>query len=621
MNEEELLRRAQEMQRQGVPPALIVRYLEEHRTTAPGARFADPTVPAKTSTGEEILPTKPGEGLVKTPGQKRLAGVETVVSGLTQGLNDELTGAVQAAGAVLPGGRSPREAYTFFRDQSRERKKDFAAESPGLALGLEALGAAPTMLAAAPTALAARGAQAAGVGAQAARAAGVGMAAGGVGAFGRAEGTPREQADQTAMGALVGGGLGAVIPPLAAAGGWVGRVTGVTPAVMRSKAVQRFTGAQPADDAIIRAAERGGTPLADMPAGAVRPDMMVGAQIDEEAQAVLQRAMRVNPDLKHEGNAVIAAAQQAQRDAGEAIKTLTVPQPKFSPPIDTPDLEDLLRAAPAPVQRIWRKVQQTAAHLGRKLPTKTVPFAGTYEEALQQFPLPQQVAARIALGQLKGPIPAAEAIAMKLTSEVPVPTLESLHLLRRSLDKEAKQLAKGGGAEAARFPIFDEARQALDEVLEREAPELMEAIGGYARASDAVRRTVRATGATRIPGPGAPKYEIRVAGKDNESVTHIGARAAGSVAGGNPKIGFINTVAEFLTRNAHGVAGKTGREVVQKLLKSGPEGQATLLDLIEQAGRRPDRLLQRAGRAGFTTGTGAGLLSGYLPKGFNAPPQ
>ena len=203
--------------------------------------------------------------------------------GLTSGFSDEIAGAADAVGAMLPGGQSPMEAYRGTRDVLRETNDAYAQVNPGKALGAELAGglvqgvgtgigaarAVPGALAGAarmvPAALTTGR-----TGARIAQAGLAGAAAGGLAGVGGAdsmEDIPRSAGIGAMSGGIAGAGLGA-----AGAGvGGVLRRTGITAprdpntgnAVQRgAKAVGRALGASTADDAaalrVVDAIEVGG---------------------------------------------------------------------------------------------------------------------------------------------------------------------------------------------------------------------------------------------------------------------------------------------------------------------------------------------------------------------------
>ena len=77
--------------------------------------------------------------------QKEMAGAGSVanlaVKGFTSNFSDEIAGAADAVGAMVPGGKSPGEAYTATRDAIRMTNDAYAAENPKTALAAELGGA------------------------------------------------------------------------------------------------------------------------------------------------------------------------------------------------------------------------------------------------------------------------------------------------------------------------------------------------------------------------------------------------------------------------------------------------------------------------------------------------
>lgn len=617
MNEEELLRRAQEMQRQGVPPALIAQYLESQRS--PGARFADPTVPAKTDTGEEILPAAPR----KTSGfEKRLAAGETLVSGLTSGANDELTGAVQAVGAALPGGRSPGQAYTFFRDASRARKADLARSNPGVATLLEMAGGLPTIAATGGAALAGKAPMLA----QMARGAGAGAAMGAVSGAGHAD------EGNKLTGIVFGGGLGALagglIPPVATGIQNAARNTGVTNILQRVPGVNMLPGMKRrADDALIRAASREGTSLPGVLNRPVTPATIAATAVPDEAKTVLPVAMKHDPRLKKIANSRIKSAEKEVKAVGNQIDEMLAPVPHYSPEVQAVDVDAFLAGAPKPVQKLWRQVQAEVKDRGRALPEQTiqVPFSGTFEEALKTLKLPPQLAAQIATGRLRGPVPAqvAQQLGLMVDEVVPIPTLESLVLLKRKLQGEGQALAKAGGAKATRGPPLWEAHDQLAEILRKPgvAPKYMELNDAYAAAEDNLAKIINVTGAKKAPGVGAPKYRVQRVSDMGGQPHYADVRAPSDVVRGNFGGALGNFLTGVLRSNTLSERGRVAAELGTKLLQPGRRGQRSLIDIANRSLNVGGRRFGQAQRAGVVSGQGAGLLAGFLPEDPDAPPQ
>ena len=134
--------------------------------------------------------------------------------GASLGWNDEIAARLLAAKGLDDGTGIPREykggQYEQYRDSMRADDADAQARSPKQYLAGEFLGAAPGAIATAPVA---------GGATTASRIAASGLAGGGIGAIqgaGASESTGKGMVRDAAMGAGVGGALGAGIPALGA---------------------------------------------------------------------------------------------------------------------------------------------------------------------------------------------------------------------------------------------------------------------------------------------------------------------------------------------------------------------------------------------------------------------
>lgn len=219
-DKERVQRNVAKMRAAGAPESEVLAYLQQEDSRAPQAPV-EPTGQKPYSYGGGI----PGLGM----------------KGLTAGLSDEIAGLVAGAGALLPGGRSPGEAYLGTRDQVRAADSAAVEAHPLLGRAAEfggalmmPLGALGKMLQGGTTAI------------KAAKGAGLGAGLGGLFAFGNAEGTAGEQLAQTATGAGFGAGVGYALPVAVAgvataapAARWLGRWFGLTTNSSKDKAARR----------------------------------------------------------------------------------------------------------------------------------------------------------------------------------------------------------------------------------------------------------------------------------------------------------------------------------------------------------------------------------------------
>lgn len=144
----------------------------------------------------------------------------SLAQGVTLGTSDELYGGVRALAAMVPGGKSPAQAYTEGASGSREYLSEFGEDHPVLRTGADIIGGLGTAVATGGLGLAGRGAVTAG---RLARLGAIeGMVVGGIEGAARAEGGLVERGTAGAIGAglggVFGGAVGAATPILSRAG-------------------------------------------------------------------------------------------------------------------------------------------------------------------------------------------------------------------------------------------------------------------------------------------------------------------------------------------------------------------------------------------------------------------
>lgn len=302
----------------------IRQILAKRKPASPGARFADPNVPAQVQgTKEQVKATMAGG---KPTGNRPLAPEGGAGESLLQKINpfqDEIAGAVGAAGALLPGGRSPGQAFTAEREASKARVEGYDREHPtdakigtvaGIVLPALATGGASL---AANAGTVAKGANLAYKGRVPLRelikaGAKTGAGAGAFYGAGNSEGSLGERAVQTGAGTVFGGTIGAVAPLAARAVGNVtkmgGKLLGVTTKTGRQRGVDRAieeglssTG-QNVDDALARAQRLRESGLQDVP---------VAAALGDAAPSVVSKASYALP-TKRGASGVSPAGRAAQ---------------------------------------------------------------------------------------------------------------------------------------------------------------------------------------------------------------------------------------------------------------------------------------------------------------------
>ncbi len=226
--------------------AYVAEYEHRHR-------FIDPNLPARTNQGEEIRAGTPPRK--ESPAELIAGLLGSAAQGATLGFSDELGGAVRAAGALVPGGDSPAEAYRKQRDATRQQLHGFQQEHPVLSTAAEMAGGVALPVGAV------RGPLSAGKLSRA------GAAVGGAYGLGKGEGSVAEQTLSTAGGAAVGAGAGLLGAGVARAAPSLARLFGVTTAKGRAAAADRAiqealeaTG-QTSHDVLARVAAAGNNPI------------------------------------------------------------------------------------------------------------------------------------------------------------------------------------------------------------------------------------------------------------------------------------------------------------------------------------------------------------------------
>lgn len=255
--------------------------------------------------GGLTMPERPGMG----EGMNRAS-----LQGATFGLGDEIVAGGTAALDAILRGDNFGEAYGVRRAQERSKLEQFREDSPVAAYGSEIGGAIPTAMA--PWLNIARGGNFA-------RGIGTGAVQGGIYGFGAGAGGPVEQLKSTAIGAGVGGGVGALAVPVAAgAGRLVNRLMTDRAAKqvgMSGPQYQILNRAMQSDDALT-----GGGARRMQAAG---PDTML-ADTGPGAQTILDTAIQSSPPASRIATEAIegrvSAASRKLQDTMDA--TLGTPQ-------------------------------------------------------------------------------------------------------------------------------------------------------------------------------------------------------------------------------------------------------------------------------------------------------
>ena len=298
----------QRMQADGVQPAQINEWLSQAGTD----------LATLNASGYGPNPTsaeRPGKGASFAQG----AG-----EGLSMGFNDELVAALTATGygpVMATGMQGPDPSkfgqnYETTRDTLREAKAEHKEANPKSYMAGEIVGSvAPAIVA--PEAYGSNFiANAPTMGNMMLRSGLTGAGFGGASAFGHAEGTPEEQAKQTAIGTGTGAVIGAAAPPI---------IKGATNAVkwVWNKAAGMFTPAEQVVEAAPAVMQRGPMPPAQ-PAQPVQaqPGTMPPPQVPpgmQQAPQVPQTPLQARPVTSFDDVRPRASASVSLSDKSKAI--------------------------------------------------------------------------------------------------------------------------------------------------------------------------------------------------------------------------------------------------------------------------------------------------------------
>lgn len=343
------------------------------------------------------------------------------VRGFTAGFSDEIAGAADAAGAMLPGGQSPGEAYRTTRDAIRSTNEAYAAENPGKALTAELGGALAGGIGvgagagrAVPGALRLAGK---GVGLVPAttrlgrlgQAVGAGAASGALAGAGGAEGDVQDRLRGAGIGAAGGAAAGGALAGVSALGGAVARRVGLGPRAPQSAMgrVQAALGGTTADDAaaqrVLDAVEVGGRRVDDVLAPTARLDpTAVLADVDvggERAARLAGSASRLGNEAAERGQQTLGvrASQRGVKMSGDVERITgvgrfneldeadrlveearTAARPLYDrlrqfPSVKDPRVQEAVDLLPEGRRdAFWQKVRNIARGEGRNLPKSLV---------------------------------------------------------------------------------------------------------------------------------------------------------------------------------------------------------------------------------------------------------
>jgi hypothetical protein len=223
--------------------------LAKQKPASPGARFADPNYPATVQgTKEEVRSTIDRRGAPS--GNKPLdpegGGFEYGLQQLGFGTQDDLAGAIGAAGAILPGGRSPSQAFAEDKEAVQSRNRGFGRENPKTALTAKVVGIGLPALASGGGTLPAQMGTRASLGALLRQGAKAAAPISFAQSAGDSEGSLMERVKQTAVRGTIGTLVGGLIPVAARGVSKLARgamdLTGRTATVLSPKGMQKKVG-------------------------------------------------------------------------------------------------------------------------------------------------------------------------------------------------------------------------------------------------------------------------------------------------------------------------------------------------------------------------------------------
>ena len=487
---------------------------------------------------------------------------------------DEIAGAVSAVGALVPGGRSPREAYVQDRDASRASTAQYGSVDPlgnvaATGLGIAGtLAAGPLRAGAKALPVIARGLP--GAGRAAAIGAGKAAAYAAPYSFGAAEGTPGEQLRQTAVGTGVAGGTGALFGPLA----------------------NRMARRNPARGSLPNAAKIGGT---DVPEAAARRATLDPAvrdlvppivHLDPSEAKIARRTFRTREgaSLGRTAEQRLNALDRQRRLVGDAKEALvTSPTPVTDPGVltvlrnarQTPAFDDIVKAT-----------VDDLASAGKVVGPVTTPFRGTIGAAIAAGIPEADIIAKHgnpALLQNLLSHPANRARAMSLavpdgleqTVEHPY-TVEFFDLLQKTARKVLKADYDAGGSAATSF--IDRTNKQLSAGVRQAVPAYDDLQRQYGQL-----KTVLKTGKKRLrasydkDAPIGRRYEIDAGPEAPGMASTPAARgmATPETRGGRlaARVALIREVPQYFARKAE-------RKATEELLSVGSKADQVFARLL-----------------------------------------
>jgi hypothetical protein len=554
MGEEEIAARLVALKNAGASDAVIRSFLSSVGRGAP-ATPAPVTPERKLSVGE------------------RIAGFTEKALQTINPFQDELTGAVQAVGALVPGGRSPREAYIQERDASRARNAQFAQDAPVASGIATAAGIVPAILASGGTSAAptiGRGVGAVQRAANAFRAGGRSAASGAKFtapyAFGAAEGDLGDQLKQTAVNTALATGLsgaaGSVLHPI------------LTRNPRGSLATAIRIGGTDVPDALAQRA-------ALVPS--VRAATPALAHVGPVEAAVVNRSIRTKAGASM-GRDVEKQLNRLDRErhaVGEAKKVM------FRTPeaITDPDALRILadaRANPA-VEKVVKAVQKDLAGKNQVVGEVTKKFSGSIGNAIKAGVPEAEIIAKHAdpkliASVLSSPATRTQALTMPVakgftyTENNPY-TLEFFDRFQRTARKVLRKDYKAGGTAAT--DLVDQVTDQLTRRVREVHPvynDIQQRYGQYKTVLEELRDKVRP--AFNSAKPMGRRYSITAHPGTEAPLSTPTSRAFADPA---TEAGMVSAKIGLIRQATQAIPNWRERKATRSLLKLGDEGTRAIL--------------------------------------------
>lgn len=514
----------------------------------------------------------------------------TMVNALTLGTEPTIRGAVHAIGSILPGGRSPSEAYREEKDAEIGGVQNYAARHPMAAAGLNVVAGLPLLLAgggaAAPSLATKTPATFAAKAGLAARNLGLGVGTGGLmgglSTFGGTEGSLTDQLKATPRG--VGEGM--------ALGGGTAALLGTAAAVKRkvSPLVRSLVGKpsgaqleQGTDEALMEWLARTGQTPKDVSqrTGRIKaagvPSVTTGEAMGPAGPLVAKNMGALNPEVAGEAFTAGKVMQEASRS------------PRIASPV------------------VNRRYADAFAVGGVQLPPK----GQTALQYLQaKFPkLREDLVAYLDAEAIKDPT-----IWDRMVTPQGDFTVEYYDLLKKRIDNEVYGLRRAAKTDATASAWLKNNRKgvkhALAELVQGVDAGVQAKTGGaaYQKARELAQSGIEEQDALSDTRASLGKELQKASGRVNPEGLMEEATAIAQFGAQRPKMGFFQTLVDPLKSGVRATARKQAGSTFSALMHSDPE-----LLFRELAQRELERQAKLGRGTAFRSITAAGLAGRRNP--------